>query len=370
MPAKQVIIEFVAKTNKLLAGMKKVDRKVTKTSSLFKKLGVTIAGALGARAVFQGFKQTLRAADTLIKTSRGVGFAVDEYRQLIFALDQVGVSAGSAKIALGDFQKRLAKAAAGTSPQFAKAFQQAGLDPIALSKLSPAEAFAVALKQLSTLRNDPTIAGLTGNVFEEQSGKDILQVLRDWQKFQGAREEYSRKVAKFTSDEERDLGALGDKVKLLTAQWDALKIKIVADVAPSTTAALEAMSSSEGFAAMTEGLGGVIEEFNRFIKTVTFAADALDKLDLPDWMKALFKPGGFSPQGVLSKAFRIEDVLPINGSPGDLGSLKRPDLTSSSSSSVNTTVTIKAARGSNEITDVEARRIKKAFDQVTRQAAQ
>ena len=32
---------------------------------------------------------------------------MDEYQRLVFALDQVGVSAGSAKIAIGDFQRIL-----------------------------------------------------------------------------------------------------------------------------------------------------------------------------------------------------------------------------------------------------------------------
>ena len=338
MPQKTVYVELVAKTQKLQNGMKKVDRQVNKTNALFKKLGVTLVGVFGARALFRGFQNTLKQTNALIKTAKGVGFATAEYQQLVFALNQVGVSAGSAKIALGDFQKRLSKAVAGSSPQFAKAFADAGLDVKSLSRMSPAAAFTAALDHLSTLVGDPRLAGLTGNVFEEQSGKDILQVLRDFEKYKKARLDFSRQVPTLTQQEEAAVTKLQEKVDLLTAQFDGLSMKVVSEVAPDISAALEEISESGGLKSLTEGLGELIKEFNKLVQTIVWVADAVDKIGIPDWAKKLIaRPGGFSPQGALSAAFDIADVLPNFGNvnaaaPGDLSAFKG---TKGSSATVN-----------------------------------
>jgi hypothetical protein len=257
----EVAVKIGADTRGLDKGLKKSKKQVGALSSAFKKLGVIMIGVFGARALFTGFKRTLAASDQLIKVAKGVGFTVSEYQRLTFALDQVGVSAGSAKIALGDFQKRLSKAVAGVSPQFQKAFEQAGLDTKALSAMSPAAAFSAAMIQLAKLRNDPRIAGLTGNVFEEQSGKDILQVLRQWEKYTDAREKFARRVGVLSQDQQNNIEALSEELKIYGAQWDMIKMRVVGDAAPQLLTALTKLEQSGAFEKMASDMALVITKF-------------------------------------------------------------------------------------------------------------
>jgi hypothetical protein len=293
----EVSVRIGADTRKLNQGMKKAKRDVGALTSAFKKLGGTIIAAFGARAVFRAFQQTLNSTNALIKTAKGVGFLVTEYQQLTFALDQVGVGAQSARIALGDFQKRLGKAVAGTSPQFAKAFRDAGLDPTTLSKLSPAAAFDAALKQLATMRNDPRIAGLTGAVFEEQSGKDILQLLRQWERYLGAREKFARRVGGFTKEQQDNIERLADELKIYRAQWEMTKAKIVADAAPDIIRALGELQDAGVFDEFGKGISRFFKDVSDGIATtrkeIELLKGALEKVqDFRNRGNAFLNKGG------------------------------------------------------------------------------
>lgn len=262
----EVAVKIGADTRGLNKGLKQSKKQVSGLTSMFKKLGVTIAGVFGARVMFRSFQQTLRNTNELIKTAKGVGFLASEYQKLTFSLEQVGVNAGSAKIALGDFQKRLSKAVAGTSPQFKKAFEDAGLDVKSLSAMSPSAAFSAALAHLATLRGDPRLAGLTGNVFEEQSGKDILQVIRQWGRYLEAREKFSRRVGKLTEDQELRIEFLSEEIGVYKEQWEVLKQTIVADAVPPILRALEQLQELGVFESLGDGLGSFVSRMEEGAK--------------------------------------------------------------------------------------------------------
>lgn len=254
MALKQVVVELLADTRSVLSGLKKTSKQTDVTRRAFRRLGATMAGIFSARAMFRFFDRTIDSTNALIKTAKGVGFTVDEYQQLTFALSQVGVEAGSAKIAIGDFQKRLSKAVAGTSPQFAKAFKEAGLDIKALSKMGPAEAFNAAFQHLAGRINDPRIAGLFGNVFEEQSGKDMLKAARQVGVYTKSWEDYARTVEPLSKEEEKRFEDIQYQTGLMTLQWGRLKQKIVADAAPKIMEALKALDESGALKQMAEGI--------------------------------------------------------------------------------------------------------------------
>jgi len=262
----EVAVRIGADTRGLDKGMKKAKKNVDGLSRAFKRLGASLVAAFGARVLFRTFQQTLRSTNALIKTAKGVGFLAKEYEALTFSLDQVGVSAGSAKIALGDFQKRLSKAVAGTSPQFAKAFRDAGLDIRALSRMSSSDAFDSALAHLATLKGDPRLAGLTGNVFEEQSGKDILQVIRQWDKYLTAREKFARRVGGLTEDQQFRIEYLSEELSVYKAQWEVLKQKIVADSVPSILRALESLEATGVFESLGDGLESFVSRMEEGAK--------------------------------------------------------------------------------------------------------
>ena len=258
MPEKVVLVEFIAETRKLMGGMKKVDRKVGLLTKGFKRLGGAIAAAFGARAVISGLVQTVKSSEALIKTAKGVGFTAGEYERLTFALSQVGVEASAARIALGDFQKRLAK------PQFHKFFREAGLDPKALQKLSPADAFNTAFAHLATLVNDPRAADFFGTVFEEQAGKNMLQAARSMGDFTDAYKQYARIAGKgITEGDAASFEELGKQARILGLRMTVLRRKIVVDALPQILEALEKLEAADAFKKMADSIIELIDNISK-----------------------------------------------------------------------------------------------------------
>jgi len=254
MALKTVYIELVAETKRLLAGFKRVDKKTSAMTRSFKRMGAALIGVFGARALFRGFNQTLKSTEALIKTAKGVGFATNEYRRLTFTLSQVGVEASAARIALGDFQKRLAK------PQFHKFFRQAGLDPKELQKLSPAAAFESAFDHLATLVDDPRAAGFFGTIFEEQAGKNMLKAARQMGLLLESRKDYDRLVGRgLTREDARSIEETGRQTRLLGLQWGTLKQRVVIETLPALSNLLDKIEESDAFSTLAKDISTVAD---------------------------------------------------------------------------------------------------------------
>ena len=275
----EVAVRIGADTRELGKGMKKADRGVKQLIGGFKKLAGVLGIAFGGRALIRGFTRTLDVTNKLIKTAKGVGFLASEFQELTFAMNQVGVRSHSAVIALGDFQKRLGKAVAGTSPQFAKAFKDAGLDPKSLSKLDPAEAFDVALNRLASLQGDPRLAGLTGAVFEEQSGKDVLKIIRQWGAFTEARAKHARRVGKLDEEQQIRIEFLSEEVGVYSAKWDVMKQKFVAGTVPAILRGLDSLEEHGWLDAWEKGLETFFPRMEEGLKQLE-----KDLIPAADWL--------------------------------------------------------------------------------------
>jgi hypothetical protein len=277
MALKTVYIELVAETKRLLGPLKKADREVSAFTKTAKKLGIALAGVFGARRLFRGFQQAFTSLNHDIRMAKGVGFATNEYQRFIFALDRVGVSAGAAKIALGDLQKRVGAAAAGNKT-FAKRFKEAGLDPKELVKLAPAEQVEVALQALLKFRgNQALLVAKSGGVFEEQAGKDFAKLVNSFEEFVAARKDYDRIVGRgMTKKDERAFVKLDAQVKNLNLSFKQLKRRVVLDVAPGLETALQQLVDSGVF----KRLGDEISELTKnSIKEFQLIAKWINKWD-------------------------------------------------------------------------------------------
>ena len=262
---KRVIVEVDSDTRKLQKGFKQVDKRVGFLTKNVKRLGGALIAAFGSRALLRGFQQTIRTTDALVKNARGVGFTAGEYERLTFALSQVGVEAGSAKIAIGDFQKRLSKAVGGNK-SFAKAFREAGLDIRALSAMGPSAAFLAAFQGLSGQLGDPRIAGLFGNVFEEQSGKDMLKAARSLKEFNSAYKDYARIAGKgITGDDADSFEQLSKETRKLQLRFTVLRRTIVLKAIPQILEAFEEMEKKDVFKKMADSVTELINNINKLI---------------------------------------------------------------------------------------------------------
>lgn len=280
------IIEEVAvllgvKTKGAEKSLDRVDKKVKGLGSTFKKLGIALAGVFSARAVFRGFAQTIRTTDDLIKTAKGVGFAVNEYQRMVFAMDQVGVSAESLRIGLGDLQKRVG------NPNFAKFYKAVGLDPKALQAMTPAGQLDAVLDRLRTVP-DAKLVTVAGGLLEEQAGKDFAKIIRQWDEFARARRDYDRYIGGGLGRAgAQDIERLRSQTKLLGMQWDVLKQQIVGESAPAITAAIEGINKSGVLAAMGRDISSLIRLMNDF-------ADAA-KLAQLEWERLMGGPMSRTP---------------------------------------------------------------------------
>ena len=280
MALKTVYIELVTETRKLNAGLKKVDKRVGKTTQAFKKLGLAIGAAFSARAVLRGvkamargFSETIKSTDALIKTAKGVGFTATQYERLTFALSEVGVGAESARIALGDFQKRLAR------PSFQKFFREAGFKPKELLKLPAEEQLFTVMEDLAKMRDDPRLASVAGLIFEEQSGKDIRKVLIQWERFVQARKDYDRIVKRGLTERDIDtVEELGSQTRMLNLRWTVLKRNFVLDVVPGLLDALERMEAAGTFDLIADEAEKFADAITEITKDVQFLTNALGNL--------------------------------------------------------------------------------------------
>jgi hypothetical protein len=185
----------------------------------------------------------------------------------------VGVGAQSARIALGDFQKRLAR------PSFQKFFREAGFKPKELLKLSAEDQLFTVMKDLAKLRDDPRLASVAGLIFEEQSGKDIRKVLIQWERFVQARKDYDSIVKRGLS--ERDIGNvedLGSAVRKLNLRWTVIKRNFVLDVVPSLLDALERMEAAGTFELIADEAEKLADAITAITKDVRFLTTALGNL--------------------------------------------------------------------------------------------
>ncbi len=136
--------------------------------------------------------------------------------------------------------------------------------------------------------------------------------------------------------------------------------------------AIQSISDSGALKNITDSVVTVINKFSELIDNIKWVASLLDDLPIPGFLKDAARGTSgtdilkFTPLGAVADApnalSRARKFFSPNETPLAAGGFGGNQTT--------TNVTIRAARGSNEITDAEARRIKKAFDQVTRQAAQ
>lgn len=256
----EVAIRIGADTRQLTKGMKDANKRVGTLTKGVKGLGLALVGAFGARALFRGFQRTLESTDALIKTAKGVGFTVDEYQRLVFALDSVGVSAESARIGLGDLQKRLG------NENFAKFYKQVGLDPKELRKLSPAQQLEAAFTALQQFRgNQSLLVSRAGGVFEEQAGKDFAKVINQWEDFVKARRDYDKRVGTIGGGAVKDIEGLRRETKLLGAQWQTIKMQLVAEMAPAIKQLLDGIGAHRGLKKVGQDLAFIVSNIAKLI---------------------------------------------------------------------------------------------------------
>jgi hypothetical protein len=191
------------------------------------------------------------------------------------------------------------------------------------------------------LKGDPRLAGLTGAVFEEQSGKDVLKIIRQWEAFTAARVKHARRVSTLDADQQFRIEFLAEEVGVYKAQWAALKETVVADATPAIVKMLEEIEKSGAMDLLAKDLTALALAFvditDRLIKFRVAWANGSDAFSLtPAFGVTALR----TPKGALSPQERAEDEaakLRIMRAPG----LARSHVQRESAAGMSLEITVK-----------------------------
>lgn len=235
---KKVNIRINAKDN-TKAGLLSVRRGLGGIQSAARLAGV----ALGSIGLLHLATESLRAADSLGKTSQKLGLMSQELGGLRYAAELASnMTGGQFDMALQRMTRRLSEAAQGTG-EAKGAIKELGLDAQQLARLSPDAAFreiAEAMKGVNTQSDRVRLAFKlfdsegVGLVNTLQLGKDGLIDMRD--------EAIKLGVALDDSATQRAAEA-NDAITRMKASLDGIVATIAIDLAPSITVIAEAMTS-------------------------------------------------------------------------------------------------------------------------------
>lgn len=268
MTLKTVYVELVAKTQRLMQGFKRVDRQTSKLNAGFKRLGVALAAAFSTRAALNAFKGTVLNADKLIKTSRAVGVATDQYEKLSFVIEKrLGGSVGTTERLFKFLQVRLGDA----GRAYDKYFRDAGLDPKELRKRSPADQALAVIAALSTIENATERTAVASRLLGEEVSLQVLKVAAAGSEaINDAADDYERIGSVFKdNDAAKTIENLTDESANLTRQMEVLRQQVAKDTAPAITSALEAIIDSGVFERLGKKFSELIENTAREIELIT-----------------------------------------------------------------------------------------------------
>jgi hypothetical protein len=191
-------------------------------------------------------------------------------------MDAIGVRTGALKIALGDLQKRIG------NPTFHKHFRAIGLDPVELGKKSKFQQLSDVLDALRKVP-DNKLVFLSGKILEEQAGKDVAAIIRQWPDFFRAMAEFEKVIgAGLGGEGAKNIEELALQSKLLGAQWKSIKMQVVGKVAPDLIKAFQSIIDSGALQELGELIGTIAVAFVKVVgaygRYVKFSRESYSQL--------------------------------------------------------------------------------------------
>ena len=154
---------------------KRIGRALTNAAKVGAAAGAALAASLVAAT-----RASANLADELGKSARAVGFASDEYQQLVFAIERVGGNVNNAERAILRFQQVLAGISGATGRQV---FERLGLDLERLRTIRPEEGFDELLQALSQVGNLNERNAAAVELFGTRNAKTILLLAENLRSF-------------------------------------------------------------------------------------------------------------------------------------------------------------------------------------------
>lgn len=268
----QLIVSIVAKTNQFESGMKRAQKSLGGFENKVKGSTGTLSGmgkALGALGIVAGvaamareFNRAAGELDKLAKTSAKLGILPEKLAALQFTGEQTGVSVDTMNMALQRMTRRVAEAAKGTG-EAKDALKELGLDATALNKLSPDQTFRAVAGAMQGVGQQSDKVRLAMKLFDSE-GVALVNTLALGEKGLKKLEEQAQSLGIALSAKElAKVEEYNDAMNRLSKLLGGFKNKIVIDIAPAATAAINELTiAAQGFK-QGSGFGKPKESFLR-----------------------------------------------------------------------------------------------------------
>ena len=247
------------------------DLEVLKTieiSRVFISAVTTVASSF--QSLVLGSASAVAAVDDLSKRTGVSSSALQAYQ---FAAEQSGVSLESFGKAIQKLTVNLGEAQTGNAAAI-KSFTDLGLSVADLSTLSPQVAFEKVAAAIAELPNPAQQAAAAVALFGK-SGAELVPVFQEGAGFlEQMRTEAERLGTVLSEDQVGNLAALDDAIGQVSAAFNGLTARVVAEFAPALTEAASQAAQFLGTLDATDIVGSAADAFGSLSSVVSGAGDA------------------------------------------------------------------------------------------------
>lgn len=273
MAANAVLQIIIQARDEATASLKKIGEEMKAQKKGFEDQARALRGmgtaftAIGAPiTAFVGLsvKGYVETGEALLKMAAQTGIAVEGLSKLKFAAESNNVSLESVGTALGQMQRAVSGAAAG-SKELQGAFQAIGVDVEALRRLSPEGQFEALAEAVSRVKDPADRAAAAVGVFG-RGGLELLPVIREGAAGLRRYGEDAERIGAVMSGEAAEGAAeLGAGMQELKASMGALSASVGQAVGPALTK-------------LVDWVSGAIQGFNRWREENKTLADWVVKV--------------------------------------------------------------------------------------------
>lgn len=322
-----LIVNVLANTGRFGAGMTSARKQLSyyqqsvlkaqkATATFHRVLGMVGVGFSVSRAIGL-VKQTTDQISLLVDTSDKLGIATDQLSALRWAGQQTGVEASTLDAGLQRLTKSISEAAKGTG-KARKELKELGIDVKALNLATPDDQFRAVAAAISGVTNQADRVRIAFKLFGNE-GTTLLNTLKLGAS--GLRQ-FEREAKDLgISLSQRDAEAVeefGDKLEKLGAMWQGLKNRLVIDITPAASAAVDDLQEiivGQQLRMKTMGEKGLLpsqQRNQRLLGTLSNPSAAAGKAAAEWYVRTM------------SRRMITEDIRRgiVTGAPADVGTLK------------------------------------------------
>lgn len=234
-----------ADINGLRSGVSSAKREMSTFAQMTKPIGAAftdlkgmVIGALSIGAIISATKAAIEYGDSIGKAAAKSGIGAQQFQALAYAAKQSDVDMTSLSTSIRMMQTNLSEAATGSKAAGAT-LAALGLTASDLKRLAPEQQFELLADRISMLE-DPAQRARAATEMFGRAGAELLPMFEQGAAGIRLAMNEAKQLGVVLSDKAiDDLQEVDDKIKKLSASWDALANSLIAKAAPAGSAFLD-----------------------------------------------------------------------------------------------------------------------------------